>query len=86
MHFLDTYKFKMDWINSIREKVASSFYRRSWAAKSVVRGKIWPNFELILALMYVIITFLYMYEKDPINTVEKKWKHRLPHYMYMGYF
>ena len=41
MHVLDTYKSKMDWINNIREKVVtSSFYRRSWAAKSVVRGKI----------------------------------------------
>ena len=32
---------------------------------SVVCGRIWPNFELIQALMYVIVTC--KYEKDPIK-------------------
>ena len=39
-------------------------------ANSVVRGRIWPNFKLIQAFMYVIITC--NYEKDPIKTTEKK--------------
>ena len=40
-------------------------FRRLSAANSVVRGRIWPNFKLIQALMYVIITC--KYEKDPIK-------------------
>ena len=41
------------------------FFRPLRAASSVVRGRIWPNFNLIQALMYVIITC--KYEKDPKN-------------------
>ena len=46
------------------------FFRRLRAASSVVRGRIWPNFKLIQALMYVIITC--KYEKDPINNNREK--------------
>ena len=65
MHFLYTCEFKMDWINSNRENVATSIFRHTRGATSVVRGQIWPNFKLIEALMYVIITC--KYEKDPIK-------------------
>ena len=41
------------------------FFWRSRAANSVVCGRIWPNFELVQALMYVIVTC--KYEKDPIK-------------------
>ena len=40
------------------------------AANSVVRGRIWPNFKLIQALMYVIITC--KYEKDPMKNNPEK--------------
>ena len=50
----------------------------------MVRGRIWPNFELIQALMYVIVTC--KSEKDPIKTAEKKWQHRFSHYKSMGIF
>ena len=40
------------------------------AANSVVCGQIWPNFKLIQALMYVIITC--KYEKDPIKNNREK--------------
>ena len=40
MHVLNTYKFIMDQINSNREKVATSIFRRSRAANSVVRGRV----------------------------------------------
>ena len=36
----------------------------------MVRGRIWPNFKLIQALMHVIITC--MYEKDPIKNNREK--------------
>ena len=56
MHVLYTRAFKMEQINSNREKVATSIFSRSRAANSVVRGQIWQNLKLIQALIYVIIT------------------------------
>ena len=47
------------------KKWKHQFFRRLRAANSVVRGRIWPNFKLIQALMYVNITC--KYEKDPIK-------------------
>ena len=44
-------------MKEIQEKVATSFFGRS-----LVRGQIWPNFKVIQALMYVIVTC--KYEKD----------------------
>ena len=41
------------------------FFRRSRAANSAVHGRISPNFELIQALMYIIITC--KYEMNPIK-------------------
>ena len=55
MHVLNTFKFKIDQINSNREKVATSFLD-ALGQRIVVRGWIWPNFKLIQALMYIIIT------------------------------
>ena len=46
------------------------FFRCLRAASSVVRGRIWLNFKLIEALMYVIITC--KYEKDPIKNNREK--------------
>ena len=46
-------------------KVYGHFSWRSRAANSIVCGQIWLNFELIQALMYVIVTC--KYEKDPIK-------------------
>ena len=42
---------------------------RSRAANSVVGGQIRPNFELIQALMHVIVTC--KYEKDPIKSIQE---------------
>ena len=52
------------------KKWKDQFFRRLRAANSVVRGQIWPNFKLIQALMYVIITC--KYEKDPIKNNREK--------------
>ena len=41
------------------------FSRRSRAANSAVLGPIWPNFELVLDVMDVLVT--YQYEEDPIK-------------------
>ena len=52
------------------KKWKDQFFRRLRAANSEVRGRIWPNFKLIQALMYVIITC--KYEKDPIKNNREK--------------
>ena len=44
------------------KKWKHQFLRRLRAANSVIRGRIWLNFKLIQALMYVII--ICKYEKD----------------------
>ena len=49
------------------------FFRRSRVSNSAVSSRIWPNFELLRALMHV--TIICKYEKDRIKTDEKKWKH-----------
>ena len=69
MHVLDTYKFKIEVINSNREKVATLFFRCSRTTNSVVCGQIWPDFELIQALMYIIVTC--KYEKDKMKTIRE---------------
>ena len=46
------------------------FFRRSRAANSVVDGWIWPNFELIQALLHVSVIANRKYEKDPIKSVK----------------
>ena len=52
------------------KKWKDQFFRRLRAANSVVCGRIWPNFKLIQALMYVIITS--KYEKNPIKNNREK--------------
>ena len=52
------------------KKWKHQFFRRLRAANSVVHGRIWPNFKLIQALMYVIITS--KYEKYPIKNNREK--------------
>ena len=84
MHVLVTYKFKMDLINSDREKVATFIFRRSMAANSVVSSGIWPKFELIQALIYVLVTC--KYETDRIKNSRENVETPFSHYKSMGIF
>ena len=54
-----------------REKGATSIFRCSRAAYSVVPDWIWQNFELIQVLMYVIVTC--KYENDLIKNSKLPW-------------
>ena len=72
------YMYEKDQMENSGENVMTSFsplyvdgifFRRSRAANSVVHGRISPNFELIQALMYIIVTC--KYEKDPIKNVSE---------------
>ena len=74
MHVLIACKYEKDQMKNSGENVMTSFspllvygifFRRSRAANSAVHGRISPNFELIQALMYIIITC--KYEMNPIK-------------------
>ena len=78
MHVLIACKYEKDQMKNSGENVMTSFsplqvygifFRRSRAANSVVRGRISPNFELIQAIMYIIITC--KYEMNPIKNVRE---------------
>ena len=62
----------LKWIGLIQseKKWKHQFFRRLRAANFVVRGRIWPNFKLIQALMYIIVTC--KYENDPIKNNREK--------------
>ena len=49
------------------------FFRRSWAANSVVSGPIWPKFEFVRDFMHVLVTC--KYKKDRIKRTDKRWRH-----------
>ena len=55
-------------MKNIQEKVVFAIITLSVAMET--SGRIWPNFKLIQALMYAIITC--EYEKDPIKNNREK--------------
>ena len=68
MHVLIACKYEKDQMKNSGENVMTSFspllvygifFRSSRAANSVVHGRILANFELIQALMYIIVTCKY---------------------------
>ena len=76
MHVLIACKYEKDQMKNSRENVMTSFsplqvygifFRHSRAANSVVHGPFSPNFELIEAIMYIIVTC--KYEMNPIKNV-----------------
>ena len=55
----------------MREKVATPFFSIITVSVAMgTSGQIWPNFKLIQALMYVIVTC--KYEMDPIKNSQEK--------------
>ena len=79
MHVLIACKYEKDQMKNSGENVMKSFtplkiygifFRRSRAANAVVHGRISPNFELIQALVYIIVTC--KYEMNPIKNVREK--------------
>ena len=66
MHVIVTCKYEKEWMKNSREKVDTPFFPIITLSVTMeTSGWIWPNFKLIQALMYVIITC--KYEKDPIK-------------------
>ena len=93
MYVIITCNYEKDSIKNSRsrEKVETSFFpiisqciffRRSRAAHSAVGGPIRPKFELVRALMHVIVTC--KYEKERMKNSRKKWRHRFsPSYSHL---
>ena len=84
MHVIISCKNVKDWIKNSREKVATPFF--SNLTPSVAMGtstRIWLNFKLIQALMFVIVTC--KYEMDPTKNSREKTQH-LFHYKSMEIF
>ena len=61
-HAFHHYLHEKDRMKNSGNKWQHRFFVHSGTVTEV-RGQIWPNFELIQALMYVIVTC--KYEKDP---------------------
>ena len=71
MHVIIVCKYEKDQMKNSREKVETPFFPIITLSVTMeTSGWIWPNFELIQALMYVIITC--KYEKDPIKNSPEK--------------
>ena len=71
MHVIITCKYEKDWTINSREKVASLFFSIITLSVAMeTNSGIWPNFKLIQALAYVIITC--KYEIDPIKNSREK--------------
>ena len=72
MHVIVTCKYEKEWMKNSREKVEKPFFPiiLNPTVTMETSGWIWPNFKLIQALMYVIITC--KYEKDPTKNSREK--------------
>ena len=71
MHVIITCKYEKDRIINSREKVATPFFSIITLSVAMETSSgIWPNFKLIQALTYVIVTC--KYEIDPIKNSREK--------------
>ena len=66
MYNIVTCKYEMNPIKNVRENTGDTVFPTVTLSVAMeTSGPIWPNFELIQALMHVLITC--KYEKDPIK-------------------
>ena len=66
MYIIIICKYEMNPIKNVRENVLTPFFPTVTLSVAMeIGGHIWPNFELIQALIHVLITC--KYEKDPIK-------------------
>ena len=71
MHAIITCKYEKNQMKNSREKWRHRFFPVITLSVTMETGGwIWPNFKLIQALMYVIVT--YKYEKDLIKNSREK--------------
>ena len=85
MHAIIVCKYEKDRMKNSRDKVETPFFPIITLSVTMeTSGWIWPNFKLIQALMYVIISG--KYEKDPIKNSPEKVETSFSHYKPMGIF
>ena len=85
MHVIITCKYEKDQIKNSREKSGNTVFSRITLSVAMeTSSPIWPNFKLIQALMYVIVTC--KYEIDPIKNSREKVATPFSHYKSMGIF
>ena len=71
MHVIIACKYEKDQMKNSREKVETPFFPIITLSVTMeISGWIWPNFNLIQDLMYVINTC--KYGKDPIKNSREK--------------
>ena len=71
MHVIVTCKYEKERMKNSRKKERHRFFFiKPLSVTMETSGWIWPNFKLIQALMYVIITC--KHEKDPIKNSREK--------------
>ena len=86
MHVIITCKYEKDLIKNSQEKLATPFFSIITLFVAMeTSSRIGPNFKLIQALTYVIVTC--KYEKDPIKNSREKVVHTVFfHFRSMGIF
>ena len=85
MHVIVTCKYEKEWMKKQLRKVETPFFTIITLSVTIeTSGWIWPNFELILALMYVSLPG--SMKRIRSRTAEKKWRHCFSHYKPMGIF
>ena len=85
MHVIITCKYKKERMKKSREKVETLFFPIITLSCTMENsGRIWPNFKLIQALMYLIITC--KYQKDPIKNSREKINIIFPIIRLWGFF
>ena len=86
MHVIITCKYEKDRIKKQPRKSGKivCFFIITLSVAMGTSSRIWPNFKLIQALMYVILTC--KYEMDPIKNSREKVATPFSHYKSMGIF
>ena len=72
------------WTTLSPYKVYGELFKRSRADNSAAHGRIWLNFELVRALMYIVVSC--KYGKDPIENSGDNARTPFSHYKSMGIF
>ena len=70
MHVIITCKYENDRIKTAEKTWQHRFSIITLSVAMETGSRIWPNFKLFQALMYVIVTF--KYEMDPMKNSREK--------------
>ena len=87
MYVIITCKYEKDPIKNNRKKVATPFFQIITLSVAMeTSGRIWPNFELIQAFMYVLIACNYEKDLKKNSGDNVMTSFHFIHYKSMGFF